>query len=143
MSFRPPEPPKSPKLPKLRILLIDDDVDLNEMNKDVLEANGYAVAVAFSGEEGLKKAAEVHPDLIVLDVMMDYKTEGFHVTYDLRQIPGLKTTPILMVTGINREDFIGRFQPDPTWLPVDQLLDKPLTPQRLLEEISKALHRPG
>ena len=113
------------------------------MNKDVLEANGYAVAVAFSGEEGLKKAAEVHPDLIVLDVMMDYKTEGFHVTYDLRQIPGLKTTPILMLTGINREDFSGRFQPDPTWLPVDQLLDKPLTPQRLLEEISKTLHRPG
>lgn len=135
--------PKRSKAPKPRILLIDDDIDLNEMNKTVLEANGYDVATAFSGEEGLKKAAEVHPDLIVLDVMMDYKTEGFHVTYDLRQIPGLKATPILMVTAINREDFIGRFQPDPTWLPVDQLLDKPLTPQRLLEEIKKALHRPA
>jgi CheY-like chemotaxis protein len=134
-------PTKRSKAPKPRILLVDDDMDLNEMNKTVLEANGYDVTTAFSGEEGLRKAAEVHPDLIVLDVMMDYKTEGFHVTYDLRQIPELKNTPILMLTGINREDFIGRFQPDPTWLPVDQLLDKPLTPQRLLEEIRKTLHR--
>lgn len=135
-------PTKRSKAPKPRILLVDDDMDLNEMNKTVLEANGYAVTTAFSGEEGLRKAAEVHPDLIVLDVMMDYKTEGFHVTYDSVPDPELKNTPILMLTGINREDFIGRFQPDPTWLPVDQLLDKPLTPQRLLEEIKKTLHRP-
>jgi DNA-binding response OmpR family regulator len=133
--------PRKPRVaPKPHILLIDDDMDLNEMNKVVLEANGFDVTVAFSGEEGLKKAAEHLPDLIVLDVMMDYKTEGFHVTYDLRQVPGLKSTPILMLTAINREDFIGRFQPDPTWLPVDQLLDKPLSPQLLLAEIKKTLH---
>jgi CheY-like chemotaxis protein len=119
--------------------MIDDDVDLIEVNKAVLEANGYRVSVAFNGEEGLEKAKKLHPDVIVLDVMMDYKTEGFHVTYDLRQDPVLKKTPIIMLTAINKEEFIGRFQPDPTWLPVDKLFDKPMSPQRLLEEIQKVL----
>ncbi len=121
------------------VLLVDDDIDLVEMNKAVLEANGYEVAAAFSGQEGLEKARQLHPAVIVLDVMMDYKTEGFHVTYDLRQDPQLKNTPIIMLTGINKEDFIGRFQPDPTWLPVDKLFDKPIPPQVLLEEVKKAL----
>ena len=120
-----------------KILLIDDDVDLIEVNKAVLEANGYAVSAAFNGEEGVAMAKKLKPAAIVLDVMMDYKTEGFHVTYDLRQDPALKKTPIIMLTGINKEEFIGRFQPDPTWLPVDKLFDKPLSPQRLLEEVQK------
>lgn len=124
---------------KAHVLMIDDDVDLIEVNKAVLEANGYRVSVAFNGEEGLEKAKKLHPDVIVLDVMMDYKTEGFHVTYDLRQDPVLKKTPIIMLTAINKEEFIGRFQPDPTWLPVDKLFDKPMSPQRLLEEIQKVL----
>lgn len=124
---------------KAHVLMIDDDVDLIEVNKAVLEANGYRVSVAFNGEEGLEKAKKLHPDVIVLDVMMDYKTEGFHVTYDLRQDPVLKKTPIIMLTAINKEEFIGRFQPDPTWLPVDRLFDKPMSPQRLLEEIQKVL----
>jgi len=113
---------------KAHVLMIDDDVDLIEVNKAVLEANGYRVSVAFNGEEGLEKAKKLHPDVIVLDVMMDYKTEGFHVTYDLRQDPVLKKTPIIMLTAINKEEFIGRFQPDPTWLPVDKLFDKPRAP---------------
>ncbi len=121
------------------ILLVDDDVDLVETNKAVLEANGYQVEAAFSGQEGLATAKKLRPALIILDVMMDYKTEGFHVTYDLRQDPHLKNTPIIMLTGINKEDFIGRFQPDPTWLPVDKLFDKPISPQVLLAEVKKAL----
>ncbi len=122
---------------KKLILLVDDDVDLLDVQKAVLEANGYRVETAFNGEEGLAKARKYHPAAIVLDVMMDYKTEGFHVTYDLRQDPALKHTPIIMLTGINKEEFIGRFQPDPTWLPVDLLFDKPMAPQRLLEEVQK------
>jgi CheY-like chemotaxis protein len=121
------------------VLLVDDDIDLIEVNKAVLEASGYRVAAAFNGQEGLAAAKKLHPAVIVLDVMMDYQTEGFHVTYDLRQDPHLKKTPIIMLTAINKEDFIGRFQPDPTWLPVDQLFDKPIAPQRLLEEVRKAL----
>jgi two-component system alkaline phosphatase synthesis response regulator PhoP len=121
------------------ILLVDDDVDFVEMNRAVLEAHGYKVAAAFSGQEGLQKARELKPALIVLDVMMDYKTEGFHATYELRQDPELQKIPIIMVTAINKQDFIGRFQPDADWLPVEKLIDKPITPQRLLDEVQKAL----
>jgi hypothetical protein len=44
-----------------------------------------------------------------------------------------------MVTAINKQDFIGRFQPDTDWLPVEKLIDKPITPQRLLDEVQKAI----
>jgi CheY-like chemotaxis protein len=121
------------------VLLVDDDVDFVEMNRAVLEAHGYKVAAAFSGQEGLQKARELKPALIVLDVMMDYKTEGFHATYDLRQDPELQKIPIIMVTDINKQDFIGRLQPDGDWLPVEMLIDKPITPQRLLDEVKKAI----
>ena len=121
------------------VLLVDDDVDFVEMNRAVLEAHGYKVAAAFSGQEGLQKARELKPALIVLDVMMDYKTEGFHATYELRQDPELQKIPIIMVTAINKQDFIGRFQPDADWLPVEKLIDKPITPQRLLDEVQKAI----
>ena len=51
-----------------KVLIVDDDVDLVEANKIVLEANGYSVVTAYNGEDGLKMALQEHPDPdIVLD----------------------------------------------------------------------------
>jgi CheY-like chemotaxis protein len=119
------------------ILLVDDDADLLDVHRAVLEANGYRVETAHNGQECLEKARRLRPAAIVLDVMMEYKTEGFHVAYDLRQDPDTGAIPIVMLTGINRDEFVGRFQPDPSWLPVDRFLDKPLAPERLLEEVRR------
>ncbi|MGD8736176.1 MAG: response regulator, partial [Anaerolineae bacterium] len=67
-----------------KILIIDDDPDLVEVVRLTLEASGYQVFSAASGAEGLSKVKEVNPDLIILDVMMDYTTEGFQVSLQLR-----------------------------------------------------------
>jgi two-component system, OmpR family, alkaline phosphatase synthesis response regulator PhoP len=125
---------------KKRILLVDDDVDFVESNKDLLEANGYEVLAAHDGESGLTLAKKEKPDLIVLDVMMASDTEGFEVSRKIPATPELKNTKVLLVTGIRRDKGLSfSFEPDATWLPVDSVFEKPIPPETLLEEIKKRI----
>ena len=129
-----------------KILVVDEDPDIVETTKIVLEANGYQVATASSGTECLSKVKEVHPDLIILDVMMNSLTEGFQVTYKLRN-PGADKEyapyariPILMVTGIRKETQMN-IHPEKAgeFLPVDDFLEKPIQSAVLLEKVKKLL----
>ncbi|RKY82058.1 response regulator [candidate division KSB1 bacterium] len=123
-----------------KILLIDDDSDFVNANKLLLEKNGFEVVTAFDGEEGLKKAEVENPDLIVLDVMMKTGTEGFHVAKQIREIESLKETPVIMLSGIRRDlDMKWDFEPDERFLPVTEFLEKPLSPQNLLEKIRQLI----
>ncbi len=124
--------------PGRTILLVDDDADFVAQNKAVLEGAGYRVLAAYNGQECLARAAADRPDLIVLDVMMASPTEGFHVTYDLRRQEATRAIPVLMVTSVN--EFVPyTFSADETWLPVDAFIEKPIAPQRLLEEVARRL----
>jgi len=71
-----------------KILIIDDDVDIVEAIKIVLESKGHKTITAYEGEEGYKKAAE-RPDLIILDVVMKTKDQGFQISYKLKNHPEL------------------------------------------------------
>jgi len=123
---------------KKRILLIDDDADFIYLNKVFLESKGYRIITAYNGEEGLKKAIENKPDLIVLDVMMTRITEGFDVSRKIRMDERLKTIPVIMLTGIRKKERLPwTFEPDDNWLPVTKFLEKPISPQKLLKEIEK------
>ncbi|SEC81767.1 response regulator transcription factor [Paenibacillus sp. GP183] len=82
-----------------RILIIEDEEVIVEVEKDYLEASGLAVEVAISGDIGLKKALEEDYDLIILDLMLP-KTDGFEIC---RQVRLLKNVPILMVSA-KKED---------------------------------------
>jgi two-component system alkaline phosphatase synthesis response regulator PhoP len=123
---------------KKRVLLVDDDLDFVAANKAVLENNGYEVAVAYDGKECLEKVRSDRPDVIILDVMMATRSDGFNVSRDLRNSEHTKSIPILMVTSIN-ETVPYRFERDETWLPVDSFVEKPIEPQQLLEEVSRML----
>ncbi len=120
------------------VLLVDDDADFVAQNQAVLEQHGYRVVTAYNGAECLARAAAERPDLIVLDVMMASPTEGFHVTYDLRREEATRSIPVLMVTSVN-ESVPYRFSADPTWLPVDAFIEKPISPQRLLDEVARRI----
>lgn len=123
-----------------RLLMVDDDADFVATARTLLEANGYEVFTAASGSAGLDMAREVRPDLMILDVMMATQDEGFEVSRKLRDVPGLEKVPVIMVTGIRSAmDLPFRFGPDDTWLPVRAVLDKPVAPERLLEEVRKQL----
>ena len=131
-----------------KILIIDDDPDLVEGIRITLEANGYEVQSARNGTEGLKLIKEIHPDLIILDVMMDTITEGFHVSYQLRsrdpqsEYKEYSDIPILMLTGISQKMDM-KFSPeaDEDYLPVDEFIEKPIRFEALLEKTKRLLQK--
>ncbi len=121
-----------------KVLLIDDDVDLVEANKIVLEAHGYQVFTAHNGEDGLKMAMQEIPDVIILDVSMEKKDEGFYVSQRIRSRPEIANIPILMITAIHKCTKL-KFSPqtDGDYLPVNEFLDKPIDPETLISLIGK------
>jgi CheY-like chemotaxis protein len=123
---------------KKKVLLVDDDGAFVEMNKSLLEKKGYEVSAAYNGKECMEKLNASKPDLIVLDVMMTRMGEGFDVSRDVRNSEQFKNIPIIMLTGVN-QTVPFKFEPDPVWLPVDTFLEKPVKPERLLEEVKKVL----
>lgn len=123
-----------------KVLVIDDDSDFVESIVNLLEARGYAVASASNGNEGVQTAKSQNPDVILLDVMMTTKDEGFNVARELHGIEQLKNTPVIMVTGVRKEmNLPFGFEPDETWLPVKQILEKPVKPEVLLNAVADAL----
>ena len=114
---------------KGKILLVDDDVEFVNSTTDLLEAHGYTVISAPDGMSGLELARKERPDLMVLDVMMATKTEGFDVARKIPGLPELHTMPVLLVTGIRKEMALSfRLEPDETWLPVSRIMEKPVDP---------------
>ena len=120
------------------VLLVDDDADFVEMNRILLEQNGYGVRVAYSGRQCLAEVAARRPDVIILDMVMENPSDGFDVSRELRNSEHTKGIPLIMITSVNdRIPF--HLEPDRTWLPVDALLEKPVEPQLLLGIVDKAL----
>ncbi len=117
-----------------KVLIIDDDPDFVSAIETLLESAGFEVQRAVNGREGLQLAKTLQPDLILLDVMMTERTEGFFALQELRRIPGLNRTPVIVISSIYTEEPIFRVSPEAGWLPADLFLAKPVDPARLLEE---------
>ena len=82
------------------ILIIDDDRDLVNTMRIVLESKTYQVRAAYNGKEGYAELEKKIPDVIILDVMMSTDTEGFDLAHKLQRSPQYKGIPILMHTGV-------------------------------------------
>ncbi|MCX5685498.1 MAG: response regulator [Planctomycetota bacterium] len=121
-----------------RLLLIDDDETFSVGLSRMLARAGWQVRTAAEGDEGLRLAAEERPDVILLDLFMPGK-DGYAVSSDLHQIPGLAAVPIFVLTAFGQT--------------VDQLhgisaekaahiygfLEKPIDSDLLLEALERAL----
>jgi len=119
-----------------KVLLVDDDQDLIEMNKTMLAQRGHAVLAAYSAAEALEVIRDNRPDAAVVDVMMESLSAGIELARSLHeQMPEL---PMIMLTGIRKEMQI-LFEPDETWLPVVKVLEKPVNPRVLADEVDKLL----
>jgi CheY-like chemotaxis protein len=129
-----------------KILIIDDDPDIIEAMRMPLEANSYEVISANNGKEGLQKVKDEIPDLIILDVMMETDTEGFHVAYKLRskepdsEYKEFRNIPILMITAVSSKTGMKfSLEKDEDFLQVDDFVEKPIQPKKLLEKVSRFL----
>ncbi len=119
-----------------KILIVDDDLDVLETGRVVLEREGYQVLLASNRAEGMKMVADEAPDLIILDVMMEGIDDGFVMARELRR-EGY-AAPILMLTSISAATGM-KFGKDPVLAPVDEFQEKPLYPAALREKVAKLL----
>ena len=117
-----------------KVLIIDDDVDTLRLVGLMLQHQGYVISAASSGEQGLEKARNEGPDLILLDIMMP-EMDGYEVARRLRKDPSTRTTPILMFTAKSQlEDKVQGFE-----VGVDDYLTKPTSPTELQAHVRQLL----
>jgi two-component system, OmpR family, alkaline phosphatase synthesis response regulator PhoP len=123
-----------------KILLIDDDVDFTAATTTLLNSKGHTVITAASGDEGFSKAKKEKPDLLLLDVMMTTEDEGFVFARKFKEDAQTAHLPVILVTGIKRSKGLPfSYEPDPDWLPVRAVLDKPVKPDDLFKALEEAL----
>jgi len=123
-----------------KILIVDDDADFRQVCRVVLERGGFEVCEAVGPEEGLEKVHSAAPDLLILDVLMPDNYEGFDVARKIREDLKMHRLPIVMLTAVHDVKKVPyRFAPDEAWLPVDIFLDKPVSPDTLLQKVKEAL----
>ena len=128
---------------KAKILIVDDDADFVESTRIILESKPYDVIVAVNGDEGLRKAEEEKPDLILLDVIMPVK-DGFTAAEQLKKDPKLAKIPVLMLTSFST---MGSGTEIPRGkgfsLEAEDYIEKPVSPENLLATVEKHLKKVG
>ena len=123
-----------------RILIVDDDPVFSKSATAILESQGYQVDTAAGGDAGLARMQEYKPDLVILDVMMDWVLDGVGVSREMMKQPKLGDIPIIMVTSIRGSEYRGTF-PQDEYLHINSWLDKPCPPSKLLSEVQSTLAR--
>jgi len=130
----------------IKILMIDDDENLVNVVRLVMEAKNYQFEFALSAKEGLEKIKVFEPDLIILDVIMEDFVAGFRVVSELRtgssdsaysqyaNVPIIMLTSVTSKTDINFSEKVGT-----ALLPVDAFIEKPVKPAALLDKIEELL----
>ena len=121
------------------ILIVDDDADFRQAVAHLFESCGHRVWMAENGRQGFDVAKTVRPDLILLDIMMTERTEGFFTLSRIRSDPTLRDTPVIVVSSLYADHPEFRVSPEAGWLPADLFLAKPVDPARLVEESARLM----
>lgn len=122
-----------------RIVLVDDDDDFAAAVTTFLELHGFEVHRAADGRAGVTLAKKVRPDLVLMDVIMEERTDGFFAVQNLRRTPGLETVPVFVVSSVYAAAPEFRVSPDRGWLAHDQFFTKPVDLPALLKAIDERL----
>ena len=119
-----------------KILIVDDDPDIVEAGRLVLEREGYEVEGAANRAEGMKRLEEVKPDLLILDVMMEEPDDGLRMAREIRKAG--HTLPIIMLTSVNAAMGLN-IDKDEEMVPVEEFQSKPVDPKTLIAKVKKLL----
>lgn len=125
------------------ILMVDDDPDFVQAIRALLEGHGYQVRWAADGDEALRQARLSRPSLILLDVMMRERTEGFFLLQEIRRLQDLRDIPVIVLSSIYADCPSFRVQPEADWLPANLFLPKPVDPAKLLDEVARLVGTPS
>ncbi len=122
---------------KNKILLIDDDKVFVTSITTLLESSGYAVLHSWNGDDGFQKAKDFSPDIIVLDMMMSYSTEGAEVAKALAADAATRAIPVILLTAVKD------LKPDEKDLPVKMIVEKPIDSGKFLEIVKGFVKKTG
>ncbi len=121
---------------KQKILIVDDEPDILELIEYNLKKEGYQVYLASNGQDGVSMAKKIHPDLIILDIMMP-KMDGIEACRLMRAIPEFKNTFMVFLTARSEEySEIAGFN-----VGADDYIAKPIKPRALVSRINAILRR--
>lgn len=121
--------------PKADILCIEDEADMIDLIRWILERQGYAVRGALGGKEGLRQMQEKRPDLVLLDIMMP-EMDGWEVYREMKASPDLQGIPVIVVTAKAQsiDKVLGLHIAK-----VDDYITKPFGPHELVQAVEKVL----
>jgi two-component system, OmpR family, response regulator len=125
---------------KKKILVVDDDLDLLEQMTSVLSAGGYEVVSAEGRAAAEETLLRFKPDLAIFDLMMEEKDSGFVLSYQIKKL--YPDVPVIMLTAVAGSTGVSFSANNPearSWIKVDKLMDKPVRPEQLKNEVSRLL----
>jgi DNA-binding response OmpR family regulator len=119
-----------------RILIVEDDSAISSLYKELFEKEGYDVSVATDGEQGVKVALNILPDVILLDILLP-KANGMTVMNQIRATDWGKKEPIIILTNVDPDDAL--LQNVVHQQPTYYLLKANTTPGEVLEKVKQVL----
>jgi DNA-binding response OmpR family regulator len=121
---------------KKKVLIIDDEIEMAELETLRLKASGYDVKTATDGESGLRAAREWKPDLVILDIMLP-RMDGYQVCAALKRDASCERIPIILVSAVDHkyDTDLGKK------VGADFYFTKPFEPAVLLEKIRELLRK--
>lgn len=121
-----------------KILLVDDDIDLLEQNKLLLESKGFEVITAENSEDGLKVFQKEKPDAAIIDLIMEQMDSGFVLCYKIKKTEHGKKIPVFMLTSATYETgfkFSASSKEEKEWIKCDGIINKPVVIEDLLAKL--------
>lgn len=121
-----------------KILLVDDDIDLLEQNKLLLESRGFKVVTADSEKEGLKTFLKELPNAVIIDLIMEQMDSGFVLSYKIKKTDHGKKIPVFILTSATFETgfkFSATSSEEKDWLKCDGILNKPVVIDELVAKL--------
>src|SRR5258708_12719343 len=98
---------QTPADDEVRVLFVEDDADLAEMYRLKLELDGYTVTRAADGEEGLRMAKAIHPDIVFLDIRLP-RMDGFQALERMRADEELRHIPVIILSNYGENELVER-----------------------------------
>ena len=116
-----------------KILIVEDEPSLLEMYTLKLEKEGYLVVGAVDGLEGVEKAKQEKPDLILMDVMLP-KIDGFHAIEEIKKEDPLKNVPVILLTNLGQDEDVKKGR---EFGAVDYLVKANITPAQIAAKVAE------
>ncbi len=123
---------------KKKILLVDDDIDLLEQNKMLIESKGYEVITANSGKEGFEVFKKSKPDACVVDLIMEEHDSGFILCYKIKRDEHGKNIPVFILTSATYDTgfkFGASTSEEKEWIKADALMNKPVVIDEFVQKL--------